>query len=90
MVMIQDEAFDLKAREEYLEDIEIEERRAEKKHQRDMALVKAEQGTVNKYRTIENVLVKLMLIIPYCFAIVGVVVLGLAGKNSQKLEDFLS
>ena len=89
MVMIQDEAFDLKAREEYLEDVEIEEKRAEKKHQRDMALIRAEQGTVNKYRTIESVFVKLMLILPYCVAIVGVVVLGLVGKSNQTLEDFL-
>lgn len=89
MVMINDEAFNLKAREEYLEDVEIEEKRAEQKHRRDLAMVKSKQGIVNKYRTIENIFVKLALCIPYIFAIVGIVVLGLIGKKSEPLENFL-
>jgi len=76
-------------REEYLEDLQIAEAREVEERKFKLRLTKAELAGKHKYKTIERFLVALAKCVPYIFAIMGVVILGLVGKSNQTLEDFL-
>jgi len=76
-------------RDEYLEDVQIAERRAEEERKYQLKLTKVELAGKHKYKTIERSFVAVAKCIPYIFAILGIVLLSLVGKRSEPLEKFL-
>lgn len=76
-------------RDDYLEDVQIAERREVEERKFKLKLTKAELAGKHKYKTIERTFVALAKCVPYIFAILGIVLLGLVGKRSEPLEKFL-
>lgn len=88
MIQVNREQLD-RERDDYLEDVQIAERREVEERKFKLKLTKAELAGKHKYKTIERSFVALAKCVPYIFAIAGVVLLSLVGKSNQALEDFL-
>ena len=79
MIQVNREQLD-RERDDYLEDVQIAERREVEERKFKLKLTKAELAGKHKYKTIERSFVALAKCIPYCLCVMAILILSLFGR----------